>query len=569
MRTPSSNRRLVPIALYGAAAVVTTLSFAVMSSQGLVNAMVDSQSHLLQALQIAWSLTPGVSQIGFWPPLLRVLLLPAVILLPSALVLQLGAFSTMLPIMLLGAFFLYNIARMSGVSPKLSVLAPALFVMHPVVEYFSSSAMTEVPLMVSLFGATYYALRWSRSLGLLDLSMLAAFVSFTTLSRYEGFLVVPLSVLFVVCRCLAEKMTFQKMKAIVVMFSFLAVLGLLLIMVYSTVYAGTPFSFLSLGVELSTDAANVGFVKQSVSFAKVVKSVHMFYRASLHMHGAWFVWCFPAAALLVLALRRKWQDLFVIAFLLSPGIFVIAMLALGRNSISVPELPKWGWNTDRPYEKFLNVRYALTWVGAGIVALTLCLDALSKTRYLKRITLFLLLPAALAASGWWFAQAWYVRDFSFVKNESTLRLDDAATVFDKYDGGRILFVRFYNERSMLLSGIPMDRFVNEANYLYFPQALQEPWLFVRWVAVRHSSSDIASVSRFKLITQLVEKERTEEFQYYYELVDQDDYIRMYRLRENVLRDQAVALGYDPEKIPSLNPDAPWKPKTFYQDILSR
>ncbi len=556
-RHPSATR----ILLYGGAAVFSGFAFAWVFTSGLVNLLVDAKSHLLQTLQVVHSITPGVSQIGFWPPLLRVLLVPVAILLPKPLTLDIGAFLTLQPLLLLGSYFMYGIARHSGASSRMALLAPAMFVLNPYVQYYASSSMTEVPCIVMVFGATFYALRWTDTKKLTDLFLFALFVSFATLARYEGFALIPLSITYVLYACWKSKMPFQQLKAVSLLFVFIALLGLFTIVLYSTVYAGSPLSFLSLGVERVGGTAP-SFVRKSPGMAAVYESTRMFLYASSYMQGGWNVAAFLACIPIALFLRRRMQDAFVLAFLASPGLFVLLMMIVRRNNIAVPELPRL-LTYGAPAGIFVNTRYALTWIGCGIIAVVCTLGVMSSVRYLRGLTRYVLAPLALLGSCAWFAQVFFIDHFR------TIRMDESASVvvessfLGTYDGGRILMPRYFGEGTMLYANVPMDMFVYEGSYLYFDQAVHEPWLFVKWVVIRTRVN-----SNIRFIRDMLAMEGTTEFQHYYELVESGDSGRIYRLRENVIRKSALSLGYDTARIPSLNPLARWNPRTVYEDITN-
>ncbi len=563
----------LPTLLYGAAAIVSALFFAYLQSHGFVNAFTDAKSHLLQSIQMVYSLTPGISQLGFWPPLLHVLLLPAIILLPHSVLLVAGAFITMLPLLLLGAHFLYGTCRECGVSARTSLLAPVLFLIHPFVQYFASSVMAELPLIVMVSGVAYFALRWSRTLSLLDLSLFGIFVSLASLARFEGFTLIPLSICFVVIRCWSLKMLWAQLQAIVLTFSFVALLGTLFIVLYSTVYAGSPLAFLSLGTERIGETAS-SLRPSRFSFDVLLYSLQRLYLASVHIHGQWLIAAFAAAIPIVLVVRRQWTEVVIVLFLFSPALFMLLTMMLGRSSISVPELPRIG-NEGDPYGLFYNARFALTWVGASIVSIVLAIDALMRWRALRAVTVVLVIPAVVLAAVWHLSMVLFDNNFVVIRHDeqafAAFSSDPGTSSSDwlsDYDGGRVLFTRFYSEERMLRSTVPLPAFVYEGNYRYFDQAVREPWLFARWVIVRHALPDQrgANVNTTKIFRIMLEMEAMPEFKHYYELVQETTFLRYYKLREHVLRDQAVSLGYDPMKIPSLNPSASWKPQTIYEEL---
>lgn len=584
------------ILLYGIAAIFSAAAFARINFAGLINAQIDAQSHLLQSMQIIDSLTPGMSQIGFWPPLLHILLLPAVIALPYPVLMIAGAFITLLPLTLLGAYFLYGIAVRSGIAPRYAFLAPLLFILHPYVQYYAASAMSEVPYMVALFGAVYFALGWSSNLGLKDLFLFAVFVSLATLARYEGFALIPLSILFVISRCLSLRMSFDKVKALVITFSFIAVAGLVYIVIYSAVYAGGPLRFLSLGVEW-VGGNEHDFVRSSISLHDAVNMLIVFYYASVHMDGIWMMFATSISVLILVLLRRSWNDVAVMLFLFSPALFVIVMMIIGRNAIQVAELPEFRSNEITPFGQFANIRYALTWVGAAIVSIVLAVDGIARIPFFTRLTRYVIVPIVVCSAVLWFIQVFFMHAFYVIRYDSSVpyhfRYEDQVPVNQEddaivrlYDGGRVLLPRYFGEGRMLAWAkiVPMEMYLFEGNYKHFEQAMREPWLFARWVIVRYATPGgqyfdengvlqvnpptTNIVERASVLRDFLSLERNPVFQQYYELVGVEQYTRTYRLRDHVLRDLVVERGFDPMLIPSLNPSAEWNPVEFY-DTLSK
>src|SRR5690349_13512131 len=80
-------------------------------SLGLTKILVDENAHLNVARQVVDSMTPGISQIGFWPPLIHVVMIPFVsidMLYRTGLA---GAFA-LIPFLMLGAYFLFRLIHL-------------------------------------------------------------------------------------------------------------------------------------------------------------------------------------------------------------------------------------------------------------------------------------------------------------------------------------------------------------------------------------------------------------------------------------------------------------------------
>lgn len=564
------NLRLSPsarvILLLGAGALFSTVSFLIMYESNVVNLLVDAQSHWIHAFLIVRSITPGVTQIGFWPPLLHVILVPAALAMPVSFLQQIGAFVILLPMTLASAYFLWGVLRSFRVSRALSLLGAALLLLHPFVQYFTTSAMAEVPLIFSVLGSAFFAMRWRRTNAMLHLSLFGIFVSLTVLSRYEGALLVPVATAFVLLDRLEKRISFQQMKAELSIFLFMAVLGTALVLIYSYVYAGTLFGFLSLGSDRVFDASAVA--RRSITLASVKESLRMFYHASVHMHGRWAVLLFPVG-FLALLVRRKWEEFFVVLILLTPALFVLYMMFIGRNTISVAELPPFGSGRSQPYGFFANTRYALTWVGALCLVLVLGVQTFVPGKgFLGKFGRAVLATGLIAIFASWYGFVTFESSFSTIRRDETAS-PERAPFIPEYDGGRVLMTRNHNVAEIYFSGIPSDMLVLETNYRYFPQALREPWLFVRWVVIRRNLTTGVDVDEYRSLGALQDMEKDPVFLTYFKLARESRSLAVYRLRDEVVRKAAVSLGYDPAKIPSLNVAAPWKPTTIYEDILRR
>lgn len=540
----------------GVPAIASTLVFGRLYRHGLVNLLIDAQSHWLHAFLIVHSITPGVSQIGFWPPLLHVILVPVTLLLPVVLLKDVGAFITLLPMLIATAYFMRGILRNTGVSQGLSTVGGALVLLHPFMQYFTSSAMAEIPFVFSVLGTAYFGSRWRISSTMWDLSLFGIFVSLTVMSRYEGVLIAPISAVFVLSDRIRKKISFVQWKAEFMIFVFMASVGPALILIYSYAYSGSIFGFMSLGSDFVFDSAPVRRLPFTLDVAR--EKLRFFYYASLYLHGRVAVFLFPIGVALIV-LRRKWIAFLILLIMSAPSLLIMYFMVRGRNNIITPD------GAD-PHALFANTRYALTWVGALIFSLVSAIDAIPSKRRIGKILRAASATALIAISAMWFVQVCYVSDFNTIRQDETATLPLPESFFTEYDSGRVLMTRDHNVREVYFSVVPTNELIIETNYQRFEQAMREPWLFARWVIIRPSGG---KNGEFKRLQDLVRLEKTPEFQRYYELVRVTDVHRIYRLNENVLRATALSMGYNVKNIPSLNPGKAWNPATVYADIQRR
>lgn len=564
--TLSRSHRLLCILFYGLAAILSVCFFAYLQSRGLVNALIDAQSHTLISSQIGYSLTPGMSQLSFWPPLIHILLLPVVLLLPQNISYILGGIVVLLPLLLASSYFIFGLLMMFRVDRRLSCIAALLIFVHPYMQYFTSSAMAEIPFQFCLLGTAYFAQKWNITGRVKYLCTFAFFVALTVLARYEGALLLPISTLFVAFVCFQKKYIWIQSRALLLLFLFVASLGVFFVMLYSYVYGNSIFSFMSLGSDLIKTQVD----QRSMSMWSVFKkSFTLFAYASFYMHGYWMVVGFVVAFVFVL-FRFKWEEIMILFMLISPAIFVLIMMTLRRNTIDVPHLPKFLSEGSEPYGFFQNTRYALTWFGALIVSVTLALDNFSSRKStLARIVQYVLTGLMVGYSIYWLVFVTFVTDFSTIRMDSSIKEQSKheSVFIDRYDHGYILILRDHNVAEMFYSDIRTDKFVTESNYLYFDQAMKEPWLFVRWVIVKQKNAEGGDARIYSRLSSMLQLEKSADFQRYFELVQSSEATNIYRLNEEEVRNVSNQLGYNPNNLPSINPNAPWDPLMFYRNLL--
>ena len=118
---------------------------------GLTKVFVDQNTHLNIARQVIDSMTPGISQLGFWPPLLHAILIPFVSLDDLYRTGMAGAF-TLIPFLCLAAFFLYKLLFIFTEDKFTSFLGTMLFLFNPYILYYAATPMSEVLIIACLFG---------------------------------------------------------------------------------------------------------------------------------------------------------------------------------------------------------------------------------------------------------------------------------------------------------------------------------------------------------------------------------------------------------------------------------
>ncbi len=527
--------------------------------------LTDQNAHLNFSKLVFDSMTPGISQLGFWPPLLHILLAPLT-LIPGLYNSGLAAAIVLIPIMLMGTIFLYRTVLLLTKSETFGTIASVLFLTNPFVLYYSDTAMMEVLFLSNLFGVAYFLARWLQNQELKYLIWMGIFISLASLSRYEGLILVPIVGSIIIWQLLRNRKSYSQIEAATILFLLLCFISVGFVLGYGLVYAGNPFAFTG-GSWLKTTAT--AFATQN----DIVQSVIYILHASFYMLGKPLVWLsLGAFPLLWMISRQRSNVIPVLLVLFSPILFVSLALYSGSYSIAVPELSPFGF--------FNNERYGLSWIGFAIVAPILLLHAIAN--YLPSVrprfsqafgVVAIVLAAAFSVSQLY--NVAFAQNFSIVKQNINAPHTDQGEItrylLENYDNGKILLTRADNDPILAKANIPLENYIFEGNYRFFDQSISEPWLFAKWVVMYNpSSTDTEDTWSAQNESVSVKWADSQEFQNYYDLVVENNTRRLYKVNEAAVASLVERAGYDKTAVPSLNPQiAWWDPTSIYAKIQNR
>ena len=129
---------------------------------GLTLALTDQSAHLNFARLTFDSFTPGLSQIGFWPPLLHILMIPAVAIKPLYIS-GFAGFVTLIPFLIAGAILLYRLVMLLTGNKNLSFLSSLILLINPYILYYTATPMAEVLFISNLIAVAYFFSLWIRN----------------------------------------------------------------------------------------------------------------------------------------------------------------------------------------------------------------------------------------------------------------------------------------------------------------------------------------------------------------------------------------------------------------------
>ncbi|MDD5055109.1 MAG: glycosyl hydrolase family 8 [Candidatus Peribacteraceae bacterium] len=526
-------------------------------AQGLLKALTDQSSHLNFARLTIDSITPGVSQLGFWPPLLHVLLIPF-ITVPYLYQSGLAGICVLLPCLVVSTILLQRIVIHLTHDAALGMTAGLLFLVNPYILYYAATPMMEVLFITNIFLTAFALLRWMDTDRLQWLALTGIAVSLACLSRFEGFVLFPITTMIIGVRMYLRRADYHQTEALLVLFGTLAVIGVGVIMIYSSVYGQSPVAFAG-GSWLRDPSPALRASRYSI-----LNTLRDSVNASSYMLSLPVVIASVVSAPVLCLLRRcTIERSGALLVLLSPLLFVLLALFMGFVTITVP-----------PDGAFNNDRYGLTWIGFAIVSPLLLFHELRNRLKTSKPFVTVIQPGFkhLLVVIFTFMS---VRLFSvaFAENFSVIRdnvnsplpeqVEVASYLRTQYGGGRILAARVDNDPILAAAGIPLNQYLYEGNFRYFEQAVREPWFFAQWVLMHNpEGSTDGWVEQNEPVYRVLGT--STEFLRYYDPVLRNGKRSLFRLNENHLLQLAKDRSYNLARIPSLNPDAPlWSPSTVY------
>jgi hypothetical protein len=533
----------------------------------LMRSHFDEYTHIVSARLITDSLTPGMSQVGFWAPLLHVFLMP-LYAVPSAYVFDATPAFGLWPLLCVATVVFRRLVLSLTGNRSVAFVSAVAFCANPYVLFFSATPMAEMPFLLSIVCALYFFQRWMVGDRLTHLIFTGVAVSMACLSRFEGFMLVPASTLAVVVALLLKRYDWPRFQASVLLFVLPAVSGICFIVSYSLAYSG---EFLAYGSYSLNGAGNAhaALVSGVGGLPWLHTTETLWYAAEFMLPGALLIAACVAAPLVLAFSRGRMRFLLLMGMAVAPVVFVYGTILFGKLGLVVPQLPAGDIS-------YTNIRYLLTALLPVLLSLAV---VWSELLHLCGSVKFVRAGVSACAIGFLaVATVAHVRTQAFESvpfpamyyeiAPYSLRHTYPVALREKYDFGKVLTLRYANDYYLVESGLPLSTFILESNYRYFDQAVREPWLFARWVAIPKLSK--AAFPKFAAL------ESDETFHRFYSpvlLADPNlnaNAASLYVLNDAFLRQTVQSLGYDPLKIPSLNPDiTTWNPQTIYEDIRVR
>jgi hypothetical protein len=315
-----------------AAALVSTFAVLWVYWHGYTLYWGDAEAHLDIARRMVEARTTGYEEMGSpWLPLPHLLMLPFVLqdsLWRSGLA---GAIPSALCFTTAAVFFFAAVRRVFDT--RSAWCAMALFVLNPNALYVQSIPMSEATFFAAVMGILFFTTRYERSQGWGDLAGGAAMCLAASMTRYEGWILIPFCVLFVLV--VSEKM--RLLRAFT--FGALASLGAAWWFLYNWTLSNNALDFYNG----PNSAMAIQGGQPYPGHGDWLLSIQYFFTAAKLVNGWPLVWIGGIGVLAAFRRLAFWPTLLLALW----PLFIVWSMHSSAQPIHVPPLPPFSWYNSR------------------------------------------------------------------------------------------------------------------------------------------------------------------------------------------------------------------------------
>lgn len=448
----------------------------------------DAHSHLDLARKFFDSTNAyDITQLGaVWLPLPHVLLWPFIwndFLWRSGL----AGSCVSLPCYLLSCLFIYKSAFALTRDQIASFLGALAFVLSPDVLYIQATPLSEMVFTATFSGACYFFLCFIREDRTRYLVYTAFFTFLATLTRYDGWAIVPALILGTFMLGIWRKNRFSRVIGHTIVYIALGTFGIVLWLAWSKVIFGDPLYFSNGPYSARSQQLDFQHSGTLFTYHDLPLSFQYYLIDVAQVLGPVVLAFALLGALLCIRKYFLKKELLFLCVLVVPFVFYVYSLFIGQIIIYVPGLePKTALN------EFFNVRYGIA-MGPGVAILAACFFAfvkvqknglLQKGKVLVQYCLVGLLLGQILLT----AQGGNVilQDGMMGLSCRSLSQTDIYLT-EHYRGGKVLEDDYVSHITGDVEGLELRDVIYQGSGVLWSNALREPEKYVTWIVVSSTS----------------------------------------------------------------------------------
>lgn len=450
--------------------VVSILSFLYFHFNGLSVAYNDARSHLDIGRRVVEGLKPGFAQIGsVWLPLPHILMIPTIwndFMWHTGLA---GSIQSMIAYVYVGVL-IYLFLKRFGAGLYARFIGVLLYAANINVLYLQSTAMTELLLLATMMGGTYYLIRWHDDGKLTSLMMSAFFIMLSTLSRYDGWFLLFMATVLVLIQSRRNKV--KGLDGVFFFFCTLSGVGVVLWFLWNLLIFKDPFYFAFGPFSAHSQQLVIEEAGGLPTKGNIIMSLKVYFFALLYnTYTIPAILGFIGAVVLFFDKKIKKDIRIASIVLLSPFIYNVLALYLGHSVLFVQGISGNTW---------FNVRYGMLVIPSFAILAAYLMDRIRHSRFVFTGGLFFVfLFAFINMDGVTIDDARYGAS---QKNVSEVSGYLEQNVLNPKD--YVLVSAASHDAVIFSSNLPMKQFIHEGTGEYWNSAIENPDHWARWIIMR-------------------------------------------------------------------------------------
>ncbi|MDQ3099552.1 MAG: glycosyltransferase family 39 protein [bacterium] len=502
----------------------------------------DAVSRLNISRKILDNITPGLGQLGsVWLPLTHILMIPFIW---NDFMWHTGAAGWIVSgiAFIITCLYLYKIGkdifvnRLSGIVMFLCAITNINFI------YMQTTAMTEVFFIMTVVTATYYLMKWSRDLLVLDLMMLGIIVSASSLVRYEGLFIVILSCIYVFIFSFIKSRTWKTTEGNSVMFGTLALTGIVIWCIYCGIVFGNPLLWKDIysgkASVISTEnyeQLNLPSPDSYHSKLSLLDQIGRYGTTMMQMNGLLtsavsiisFVYLIALIAYLIK--KREISDkLYLVAALLPLAVYAFVVMTLTTNFPLIHPPIDWDHivspNLNYQHSEY-NIRYGLNLLPFVVIMIGWIISKSKRSVLIIMPIIFIQFYLSINPSIF----VLYSIPFKLHQDQSGRDKFGGSVGWLKknYDGGLIIMSAYKHDPEMFFLGFNYKTFIHEGTQKYWLTSIKDPQRYATWIYMTRPPKDLKTPTDEPVTKYLGNNQNVEK---YYNLVYDDEQTLIYKIK---------------------------------------